>query len=127
MINSTFHLIDMPFTLSRVVTIYNAEKTMSEWQVDDQWYSDTEEVYRHYIEFIALHGFLRSANDTLSKGIKEAIVTRADLTEEGFSFLVYSLDKWLGYTDRNRGKPRYNPQKKLDDLLKKWRESELVK
>ena len=95
-----------------------------EWVRDEKYYFQTEEIYTYYLNFLAQNNFFVSREKVLGKGVKEAVVTRGDLTDEGWSFWLFSNTKWLNYYDRNRDKPRFNAQKKLEDLLKKWRESQ---
>lgn len=119
-ISNSFILINLPSYLSRTARVLIDDH----WIKDDQYYVDIMEVYTHYLEYLIHHGFFVNDVNVLGKGVKAAIVTRGNLTDEGFSFFRYSSDKWLNYFDKNKNKPRFNPQKKLDDLLKKWRESE---
>lgn len=95
-----------------------------EWVRDEKYYFETEEIYTYYLNFLAQNNFFVSREKVLGKGVKEAVVTRGDLTDEGWSFWLFSNTKWLNYYDINRDKPRFNAQKKLEDLLKKWRESQ---
>lgn len=97
-----------------------------EWVRDEKYYFQTEEIYTYYLNFLAQNNFFVSREKVLGKGVKEAVVTRGDLTDEGWSFWLFSNTKWLNYYDRNRDKPRFNAQKKLEDLLKKWRESQQI-
>ena len=94
-----------------------------EWVRDEKYYFETEEIYTYYLNFLAQNNFFVSREKVLGKGVKEAVVTRGDLTDDGWSFWLFSNTKWLNYYDRNRDKPRFNAQKKLEALLKKWRES----
>jgi len=97
-----------------------------EWVRDEKYYFETEEIYTYYLNFLAQNNFFVSREKVLGKGVKEAIVTRGDFTDDGWSFWLFSNTKWLNYYDRNRDKPRFNAQKKLEDLLKKWRESQQI-
>jgi hypothetical protein len=97
-----------------------------EWVRDEKYYFETEEIYTYYLNFLAQNNFFVSREKVLGKGVKEAVVTRGDLTDDGWSFWLFSNTKWLNYYDRNRDKPLFNAQKKLEDLLKKWRESQQI-
>lgn len=90
-----------------------------EWVRDEKYYFQIEEIYTYYLNFLAQNNFFVSREKVLGKGVKEAVVTRGDFTDDGWSFWLFSNTKWLNYYDRNRDKPRFNAQKKLEDLLKK--------
>lgn len=121
-VESSYKAINVPGLFEReAVVLIN-----DEWVRDEKYYFETEEIYTYYLNFLAQNNFFVSREKVLEKGVKEAVVTRGDLIDDGWSFWLFSNTKWLNYYDRNRDKPRFNAQKKLEDLLKKWRESQQI-
>ena len=121
-VESSYKAINVPGLLEREAVVLIDD----EWVRDEKYYFQIEEIYTYYLNFLAQNNFFVSREKVLGNDVKEAVVTRGDLTDDGWSFWLFSNTKWLNYYDRNRDKPRFNAQKKLEDLLKKWRESQQI-